>query len=101
MWAKQINNTLNEVIAQQRVVPNRLVIDGEVMLDNYEVCNLLRASQRTLERYRREGLKCHIVGKKAWYKESEIILFMKENFEKNKNISVVRTKKREPKITTL
>lgn len=63
------------------------VMDGEKMLDNYEVCQMLNISKRTLQRYRSSGdLPYHMNQHKTYYKESDILLFIERNFDKFRNI---------------
>jgi len=59
------------------------VMDGEKMLDNFEVCQMLNISKRTLQRYRSSGdLPYHMNQHKTYYRESDILLFIERNFDK-------------------
>ena len=52
--------------------------------DNQEVCQLLRISKRTLQRYRNNGaLKFHSIYHKTYYKESDLHEFIRNNFDEN------------------
>jgi len=63
------------------------VMDGEKMLDNFEVCQMLNISKRTLQRYRSTGDLPYEMNKhKTYYKESDVLLFIERNFEKFRNI---------------
>ena len=49
-------------------------VDGERLLDNQDLCQLLNVDKKTLERYRRSGrLPLLKVGGKIFYKYSEIV----------------------------
>lgn len=66
---------------------NRL--DGELLFDNQDLCQLLNVSKRTLQRYRASGeLPYQSLYHKTMYKESDVHKFIRENFNKkrgNKN----------------
>lgn len=58
-------------------------MDGEKMLDNYDLCKMLNISKRTLQRYRSSGdLPFHMNKHKTYYKESDVMLFIERNFDK-------------------
>ena len=62
-------------------------MDGEKMLDNFEVCQMLNISKRTLQRYRSTGdLPYQMNQHKTYYKESDVLLFIERNFDKFRNI---------------
>ena len=62
-------------------------MDGEMMLDNFEVCQMLNISKRTLQCYRSSGdLPYHMNQHKTYYKESDVLSFIERNFEKFRNI---------------
>lgn len=64
----------------------RNMLDGELLLDNQDLCQLLNVSKRTLQRYRSSGeLPSHKVYRKTFYKESDVHKFIRENFDKKKN----------------
>lgn len=64
----------------------RNVLDGEILLDNQDLCMLLNVSKRTLQRYRSTGeLPFQTVYHKTYYKESDVHTFIRENFNKKKN----------------
>ena len=59
-------------------------LNGERLYDNQEVCQLLRISKRTLQRYRNNGaLKFHSIYHKTYYKESDLHEFIRNNFDEN------------------
>ena len=64
----------------------RNMLDGELLLDNQDLCQLLHISKRTLQRYRSTGeLPFQTVYQKTYYKESDVHTFIRENFNKKRN----------------
>ncbi|MDR1203742.1 MAG: helix-turn-helix domain-containing protein [Tannerellaceae bacterium] len=60
------------------------LLEGEKLLDNQDVCQMLNVSKRTLQRYRSSGeLPYQMVYHKTFYKESDVTAFIKANFAKN------------------
>jgi len=60
---------------------NRL--NGENLLDNQDLCFLLRLSKRSLQRYRSSGLLPFVsVGGKIFYLESEVEKFIRKHIDK-------------------
>lgn len=58
-------------------------LDGERLLDNQDVCELLHVSKRTLQRYRSSGeLPYQTIYHKTYYKESDVEAFIQSNFAK-------------------
>ena len=63
----------------------RNMLDGELLLDNQDLCQLLNVSKRTLQRYRASGeLPFHNLYHKTFYKESDVHTFIRENFNKKR-----------------
>lgn len=61
----------------------RNMLDGEYLLDNQDLCQLLNVSKRTLQRYRSSGeLPFQTIYHKTFYKESDVHKFLRENFNK-------------------
>ena len=59
------------------------LLEGERLLDNQDVCQLLNVSKRTLQRYRSLGeLPYQMIYHKTFYKESDVEAFIKANFSK-------------------
>lgn len=59
------------------------LLEGERLLDNQDVCQMLNVSKRTLQRYRSSGeLPYQMVYHKTFYKESDVEAFIKANFAK-------------------
>lgn len=64
----------------------RNMLEGEVLFDNQDLCQLLHISKRTLQRYRSTGdLPFHKVHQKTYYKESDVHKFIRECFNKKRN----------------
>lgn len=62
------------------------LLEGERLLDNQDVCQLLNVSKRTLQRYRSSGeLPYQMVYHKTFYKESDVEAFIKANFAKGED----------------
>ena len=59
------------------------VISDEVLLDNQDLCLLLKVSKRTLQRFRSSGkLPYKRIGKKTYYLESDVHQFIQNGFSK-------------------
>lgn len=60
------------------------VINGERLLDNHDLCQLLNVSKRTLQRYRSIGaIPYQMIYHKTYYKESDVEKFIQEHFSKS------------------
>lgn len=56
-------------------------LDGERLLDNQDLCQLLHVTKRTLQRYRATGeLKFYTIHQKPYYKESDVDAFINARF---------------------
>lgn len=65
---------------------HRNMLDGEILLDNQDLCQLLNVSKRTLQRYRSSGeLPFQTLYQKTFYKESDVHKFIRENFNKKRD----------------
>lgn len=61
--------------------------DGEKLYDNFDLCKMLHVSKRTLQRYRTQyGLRYQMLNQKAFYRESDVLRFIEENFDKLRNL---------------
>ena len=68
-----------------RMSERRNMLDGELLFDNQDLCQLLNVSKRTLQRYRASGeLPFHNLYHKTFYKESDVHTFIRENFNKKR-----------------
>ena len=62
------------------------VINDEVLLDNQDLCLLLKVSKRTLQRFRSSGkLPYKRIGKKTYYLESDVHKFIQKGFKSFSN----------------
>lgn len=58
-------------------------LNGERLLDNQDVCQLLHVSKRTLQRYRTSGeLPYQTIYHKTYYRESDVEAFINRTFPK-------------------
>ena len=81
----QVDEKLN--VKAQIVHP----LDGDKLLDNQYMCQLLGVTKRTLTRYRQKKLiRYYIIDGKAYYKASEIQEFLKS---KGKSLPVINPEK--------
>lgn len=65
---EKINNTKNQ-------------IDGDTLLDNQDLCLLLKVSNRTLQRYRSSGILAYRrIRQKTYYLESDVHKFISQEF---------------------
>jgi hypothetical protein len=61
----------------------RLTLDGELLLDNQDLCMMLSVSKRSLQRYRSLGwLPFRQIDQKMYYLQSEVEAFIKGRFAK-------------------
>ena len=68
-----------------RLLSRRNEIGGEKLLDNQDLCFLLRVSPRTLVRYRNSGLlPFKTINRRNFYLESDVHMFIREHFDKGK-----------------
>ena len=60
----------------------RLTFEGDILLDNQDLCLMLSISKRSLQRYRSLGwLPYRTIDQKTYYLQSEVEAFIKERFE--------------------
>lgn len=80
-WVEQVNARLDKLEYRlEKLLKRENILDGEILLDNQDLCFLLKVSKRSLQRYRSEKLlKYHIIRQKTYYYESDIQTFIKEN----------------------
>ena len=86
-WMQRL---LSQVELVQRKVDklgnNDNVINDEVLLDNQDLCLLLKVSKRTLQRFRSTGkLPYKRIGKKTYYLESDVHKFIQKGFNSTKH----------------
>ena len=57
------------------------IIDGEELLDNQDILQMLKISARSLQRYRSSGkLPYYTISGKIYYKLSDVHQFIRESF---------------------
>jgi hypothetical protein len=73
---------------------NKNAIDGEELLDNQDLLQMLKISNRSLQRYRSEGkLLYYTISGKLYYKLSDVHQFIRDSF----NMPTNRRKKMKDK----
>ncbi len=87
IWMKRImerfdrNEKMLAALSSKEVKAEKY-LDGERLLDNQDLCQLLQTSKRSLQRYRSSGaLTYHMLWHKVYYKESDVQLFIKSYFK--------------------
>lgn len=57
-------------------------MDGDRLYDNQDLCEMLRISKRSLQRFRSEyGLRYQKISRKSYYKESDVLEFISRNMD--------------------
>jgi DNA-binding transcriptional MerR regulator len=65
-----------------RMYKRQNCLDGDELLDTQDLCLLLKASKRTLQRYRKNGLIAfHLIEGKVYYKSSDVHEFIRHSFQ--------------------
>ncbi len=89
-WMQQLTERLERIeqlYARIQVQEYKQLSDGSKLLDNFDLCQLLNVSKRTLQRYRTSGeLPYEMLYHKTYYKETEVQAFIKRNFDRFRNI---------------
>lgn len=82
-WMERIMdrfNMLDNKIEKLNNAKNKL--NGEALLDNQDLCLLLKVSKRSLQRYRTSGiLPYKRIGRKTYYFESDVHQFIRNEFD--------------------
>ena len=69
-------------------------LDGEQLLDNQDLCELLNTSKRSIQRYRSSGtLKYQMRWHKVYYKESDVQEFLKTHFKEFEGKNMAKREK--------
>lgn len=72
----------------------RQIVDGEELLDNQELMEMLKISPRSLQRYRSSGqLPYFTISGKLYYKTSDVHAFVRECFGRRTRKKKGNTKK--------
>ena len=86
-WMKRIMERFDRLESRitKPAEKERPRINGELLLDNQDLCFMLNCSKRTLQRYRTSGLlPCKRISQKTYYLESDVLAFIQENIHKPK-----------------
>jgi hypothetical protein len=82
-WMKRIMEKLDALerrISKKEKV--RHAVDGELLLDNQDLCLMLNISKRTLQRHRSsERLPFHRIDQKTYYRESDVREFIRKHMQ--------------------
>ena len=89
-WMERIMERFD--ILKQHIIDiqkQRNTIDGEELLDNQDLLQMLKTSHRSLQRYRSSGkLPYYTISGKLYYKLSDVHQFLRDSF----NVPLQRTK---------
>jgi hypothetical protein len=84
-WMKRIMERFDSLERKITKPPEkeRRTYNGELLLDNQDLCMMLNVSKRSLQRYRSLGrLPFKRIDQKTYYLESEVEKFIREHFDK-------------------
>jgi hypothetical protein len=85
VWMKRIMERFDSLEERFTKPPERerMKFNGEILLDNQDLCIMLNVTKRTLQRYRSLGwLSCRRIDQKTYYLESEVERFISERMQK-------------------
>ena len=89
-WMERIMERFD--VLKQHIIDiqkQRNTIDGEELLDNQDLLQMLKISHRSLQRYRSSGkLPYYTISGKLYYKLSDVHQFIRDSF----NVPLQRTK---------
>lgn len=81
-WMKRILEKLERLESQTGKKKERQHIDGDLLLDNQDLCLMLNVSKRTLQRFRSSGLlPFRRINQKTFYFESDVVRFVREHLK--------------------
>ncbi|MFR3214854.1 MAG: helix-turn-helix domain-containing protein [Dysgonomonas mossii] len=75
LWTKieALEKRIDQILGSQNV------LNGEILLDNQDLCFQLKVSKRSLQRYRSEGkLKYMQIEQKTYYYKSDVEEFLRK-----------------------
>lgn len=78
-WMNRLTNQIEHLHRKIDRQDNSITpkIDDEILLDNQDLCLLLKVSTRTLQRFRTSGrLPYRLIGRKVYYLESDVTDFI-------------------------
>ena len=65
----------------ERMIKQKNWLDGEQILDNQDLCQLLNVSHRTLQRYRMKGILPYFnIDGRNYYRSSDVHKLIREKF---------------------
>ena len=80
-WMKRIMDRFDLLGQELYESNNRSSIDGDELLDNQDVLQMLKISNRSLQRYRSSGkLPYYTISGKLYYKLSDVHQFIRDSF---------------------
>lgn len=81
-WMERIMDRFDIISENVREIRNnKNSIDGEELLDNQDLLQMLKISIRSLQRYRSEGkLQYYTISGKLYYKLSDVHQFIRDSF---------------------
>ena len=81
-WMERIMERFDILMELARGTKNQHnAIDGEELLDNQDILQMLKISARSLQRYRSSGkLPYYTISGKIYYKLSDVHQFVRESF---------------------
>lgn len=84
-WMKRIIQRFDLVDELLKVRNTRLeTVDGEELLDNQDLLQLLKVSARSLQRYRSDGkLPYYSISGKIYYKRSDVEQVIRESYSRS------------------
>ena len=86
-WMRLVLERLDRIENKMNKPPEKqkMVINGEKLLDNQDLCFMLNCSKRTLQRFRVSGcLPCKRINQKTYYLETDVIKFIQEHLQSPK-----------------
>lgn len=85
LWMERLMERFNLLDDKVKEVKNRnFEIDGEQLLDNQDVLQMLKISSRSLQRYRTsKRLPYYTISGKLYYKLSDVHQFIRDSFNGN------------------
>ena len=85
-WMRRIMECLSRIEKGQESTCEEgraLLPDGDMLMDNFDLCKMLNVSKRTLQRYRASGeLPFKMIYHKTFYKESDVLRFLETHFSR-------------------
>lgn len=88
VWMERIMDRFDKTDAKiEKAAKAETRIKGEVLLDNQDLCIMLKISKRTLQRYRVSGmLKFKRINQKTYYSEEAVNNFIRNHYDESDQI---------------